>query len=90
MDGSEQMTQGVELVLFCKGMKEQITTPQPRKEILQGKKKEVSKILSVWEELPRDQLPNCSIRTTGKIQVVLTFKTMRKYPLCLPWSYVLF
>lgn len=83
------MTQGVELVL-CKGMKEQITTPQPRNEMVQGKKKEVSKILSVWEKLAWDQLPNSSIRTTGKIQVGLTFKTRGKYPICLPCSYVLF
>lgn len=83
------MIQGVEEVL-CKGMKEQITTPQPRKEMLQGKKEEGSKILSVWGKLSRDQLPNTSIRTTGKIQVGLTFKAKGKYPVCLPCSYVVF
>lgn len=71
-------------------MKEKITTPQPRKEILQGKKKEVSQILSVWEKLSRDQLPNSSIRATGKIQEGFTFQTRGKYLICLPCSYVLF
>lgn len=71
-------TQGV---VLCKEMKKKITASQPGKEILQGKKKEVSKILSVWEKLARDQLPNSSIRT-GKIQVGLTFKTRGKHSIC--------
>lgn len=83
----QNTTQGV---VLCKETKKQITASQPGKEILQEKKKEVSKILSVWEKLARDQLPNSSVRTTGKIQVGLKFKTRGKYSICFSHSYVLF
>lgn len=58
--------------------------------MLQGEKKEVSEILSILGKLARDQLPNSSIRTTGKIQTGFMLKTKWKYHICFPCSYVLF